>query len=224
MWNWGLELLEITPWLLVTLVALILTTLRLPGGWLIVLEAIGYGWWTEWDRVGWLFVGVMVVLALLGELLELATSVLTARKVGASRRAAWGGFFGGFFGMIFLSFLVPIPVVGTLCGAVMGCFIGATIGELTAKSRLAQGARVGLFSAMGFVLGTVAKLVVTFMMAGTFVGWIGYLAVSAETAPAPEGASDAAFFGIRQVIDPTGESSAFCLDTVTPSCTALRAV
>ena len=224
MWNWGLELLEITPWLLLTLLALILTTLRLPGGWLIVAEAIGYGWWTDWARVGWLFVGVMVALSLLGELLELATSVLTARKVGASQRAAWGGFFGGFLGMIFLSFLVPFPVVGTLCGAVMGCFIGAMIGELTAKSELAQGARVGLFSAMGFVLGTVAKLVVTFMMAGTFVGWIAYLAISAETPPAPDGASAAASPGIRQVIDQTGALSAIRPDTVPPSCTALRAV
>lgn len=224
MWDWGLELLEITPWLLLTLLALILTTLRLPGGWLIVAEAIGYGWWTDWDRVGWLFVGVMAALALLGELLELATSVLAARKVGASQRAAWGGFFGGFLGMIFLSFLVPIPVVGTLCGAVMGCFIGAMIGELTAKSELAQGARVGLFSAMGFVLGTVAKLVVTFMMAGTFIGWIAYLAISAETPPAPEGASAATSLEIRQVIDQTGVFSAICRDTVPPSCTALRAV
>ena len=220
----GLDLLQITPWLLLTLLALILTTLRLPGGWLIVAEAIGYGWWTEWARVGWLFVGVIVALAIVGEVLELATSVLTARKAGASQRAAWGGFFGGFLGMIFLSFLVPIPVVGTLCGAVMGCFIGAMIGELTAKRELAQGARVGLFSAMGFVLGTVAKLVVTFMMAGTFVGWIAYLAISAETPPAPEGASAASSSGIRQVIDQTAALAAICPDTVPPSCTALRAV
>lgn len=224
MWDLGLELLEIAPWLLVTLLALILTTLRLPGGWLIVAEAIGYGWWTDWERVGWLFVGVIVALAVVGEVLELATSVLTARKAGASGRAAWGGFFGGFLGMIFLSFLVPIPVVGTLCGAVMGCFLGATIGELTAKSELAQGARVGLFSAMGFVLGTVAKLVVTFMMAGTFIGWIAYLAISAETPPAPEPPTAVASFGFRQVIDQAGPLSAIYPDTVPPSCTALRAV
>ncbi len=199
MWELGLDLLEITPWLLMTLLALILTTLRLPGGWLIVAEAVGYGWWTEWARVGWLFVGVIVVLALIGELLELATSVLTARKVGASGRAAWGGFFGGFLGMIFLSFLVPIPVVGTLCGAVMGCFIGAMIGELTAKRELAQGARVGLFSAMGFVLGTVAKLVVTFMMAGTFLGWITYLAISEKSQPPPVDASSVAAAIVRPV-------------------------
>lgn len=199
MWELGLDLLEITPWLLMTLLALILTTLRLPGGWLIVAEAVGYGWWTEWARVGWLFVGVIVVLAVIGELLELATSVLTARKVGASGRAAWGGFFGGFLGMIFLSFLVPIPVVGTLCGAVMGCFIGAMIGELTAKRELAQGARVGLFSAMGFVLGTVAKLVVTFMMAGTFLGWITYLAISEKSQPPPVGAPKVAAAIVRPV-------------------------
>ena len=199
MWELGLDLLEITPWLVMTLLALILTTLRLPGGWLIVAEAVGYGWWTEWARVGWLFVGVIVVLALIGELLELATSVLTARKVGASGRAAWGGFFGGFLGMIFLSFLVPIPVVGTLCGAVMGCFIGAMIGELTAKRELAQGARVGLFSAMGFVLGTVAKLVVTFMMAGTFLGWITYLAISEKSQPPPVDAPNVAVPIVRPV-------------------------
>lgn len=220
----GLDLLQIAPWLLLTLVALILTTIRLPGGWLIVAEAVGYGWWTDWARVGWFFVGSIVAMAIVGEVLELATSVLTARRAGASGRAGWGGFFGGFLGMIFLSFLVPIPVVGTLFGAVMGCFIGAMVGELTAKRELAQGARVGLFSAMGFVLGTVAKLVVTFIMAGTFLGWIGYLAISAEPPPAEEGKSASRSLGIRQIIEQTGPTAEFCPDTVLPSCIALRAV
>ena len=183
MWEIGEQLVQILPWLLITFLALILTTLRLPGGWLIVAESVAYAWWTEWAQVGWLFIGLFVVLAAVGEALELLTSVLTARKAGAGKRAAWGGFIGGFLGMIFLSFLVPIPVLGSLCGALLGCFAGATIGEITDKGELTQGTRVGLFSALGFILGTVAKLIVSFVMAGAFLGWVTYLELGASTPP-----------------------------------------
>jgi|GEM_PF-301705 len=224
MWEIGEQLVQILPWVLITMIALILTTLRLPGGWLIVAEAVAYGWWTEWAQVGWLFVGLFVVLAAVGEALEMLTSVLTARKAGAGRRAAWGGFIGGFLGMIFLSFLVPMPVLGSLCGAILGCFAGATIGEITDKRQFAQGTRAGFFSAIGFVIGTVAKLIVSFVMAGTFLGWITYLELGAA-GPLHESPTDpTAQKQTAQAV--TGHQSHACAlwhpDTARPACRILQ--
>ena len=100
--------------------ALIMTAVRLPGTWLIVIGALGYGWWDHWQRVGLITVAVLVGIALVGEAVELLASVLTARKAGATRQAAWGGLVGGVLGMLFLSFLIPIPLVGTMAGALPG--------------------------------------------------------------------------------------------------------
>ncbi len=154
------------------LIAVLVTALRLPGTWVIVASALGYGWWNDWQVIGAVTVGVLIGIALLGEVVELTASVLTARKAGASRQAAWGGLIGGIVGMLFLSFLatVPVPVIGTLVGAMVGaligCFGGAMIAELAVRRKLAQGTKVGLFSALGFVLGTVAKMALAMVMSG----------------------------------------------------------
>ena len=170
MGHWVLNMWDATAIVLLVLCCLlgvVTTALRLPGTWLIVAGAILYGWWGEWTRISLVLVGVLAGIALLGEAFELLTSVFTARKAGASRRAAWGGLIGGIVGMFLLS--LPVPIVGTIVGAVLGCFVGAMIAELSVRKELGQGARVGLFSAAGFVLGTVAKLGIALVMAGILV-------------------------------------------------------
>ena len=139
--------------------------LRLPGVWLICAAGLGYGWWTDWQVVGVGMIVVLIVISMVAEALEFLASVVTAHKVGASKRAAWGGLLGAFLGMIFLSFLVPIPVLGTVVGALVGCFCGAAIGEMTLRKRLVQGTRVGFFSALGFAAGMVIKMAITLGMA-----------------------------------------------------------
>lgn len=165
-----MEILEITGLSAVCLVAILLTALRLPGTWLIVAAAAGYGWWTQWDPVGMTVLLILTGIALFGELVELGMSVVTARKVGASGRAAWGGLIGGFVGMIVFS--IPVPLIGTVIGALLGCFAGAMIGELSVDRRLGQGAKVGFFAAVGFVLGTVAKLALAMVMTGVLISVI----------------------------------------------------
>ncbi len=48
----------------------------------------------------------------------------------------------------------------------MGCFLGALIGELTVHNRVDKGAKVGLFAAIGFVVGLVTKMGIAAVMAG----------------------------------------------------------
>jgi uncharacterized protein YqgC (DUF456 family) len=153
------------------LLGVALTALRLPGTWLIIVIALVYGWWTQWERVGWVMMAVLIGIALVGEAVELLASVFTARKVGASRRAAWGGVIGGVLGMVFLSIPVFFPPLGTIVGALVGCFAGAAMAELTVRGKtsaslqgVTHGTKVGIFSALGFVLGTVTKIALALLM------------------------------------------------------------
>jgi len=152
------------------MVGIMLTALRLPGSWLVVVAALVYGWWSDWQDIGLVLVAVLAGIALIGEATEFALSAITAKKAGASRQAVWGGLAGGILGMLFLSSLLSLPLlfVGTLIGAVagalVGCFIGATLVEYAVRKRLAQGTKVGIFSAVGFVLGMVTKVALVLIM------------------------------------------------------------
>ncbi len=116
-----------------------------------------------------MIVAVLCGLALIGEAVELLTSVFTAKKAGASRQAAWGGLAGGLAGMILLSFLVPVPLLGTLVGALLGCFLGATLAELAMRKKLTHGTKVGFFSALGFALGAAAKVAIALAMSAVLL-------------------------------------------------------
>lgn len=166
----------------VCLLAVLMTVVRLPGTWMIVIAAAGFDWWHGWGRVGTTTLIILAGVAVVAEVLELMTSVMVARRAGASRRSAWGGMLGGIGGMIFLSFLVPIPILGTLIGALLGCFGGALLMELTDHGRLDQGTKVGLWSAIGMALGTVTKTAIACVMAGILM-W----AVLSPTTPSTQG-------------------------------------
>lgn len=149
---------------LVCLAAVVATAVRLPGTWVIVAAAFVYGWLDGWERISVTWVLVLAGLAAVGELVELILSFLTARRAGATRQAAWGGLIGGFLGMFFLS--VPLPLIGTFIGAILGCFAGAAITEIWIHNQIQRGARVGVFSAIGFAVGAAAKVGLALAMAG----------------------------------------------------------
>jgi hypothetical protein len=157
-------------WLIFSLLALSsvvgtsMTAVRLPGTWLILAAAIAYLWHAGWPAGTGTLLLVVGGAAVAGEILELLTSLVLARRVGASRYASWGGVAGGLLGAIFLSFVVPIFPIGTIVGALLGCFLGAAIAELAANQRLVHGTRVGLAAAIGFAVGMAAKVAVALAM------------------------------------------------------------
>jgi uncharacterized protein YqgC (DUF456 family) len=163
MWDWvAVGLLS-----LACLLGVILTAVRLPGTWLIVLAGGLCGWLTQWQRVTVTILLVLVGVAVAGEAIELLGSMITAKKAGASRQAAWGGLLGGFLGMFLFS--IPVPIIGTIVGAILGCFCGALIGEYLARKKLDQSTKVGFLSAVGFVLGMAAKLTIAFALSAVLL-------------------------------------------------------
>lgn len=149
-----------------------LTVLQLPGNWLIVLLTALTAWLMPSDQrfaIDWLTVGIVFGLAVLGEVLELASGAMLAKKQGASRRAILLSLIGGFVGAIGgAGSGSVIPVVGTLIGVLMGgasgAFLGAYLGE-TWKGRREQDAMaVGQAVAIGRTLGVLGKMIVGIVM------------------------------------------------------------
>ncbi len=130
----------------VLFVGLLLIPFGLPGTFVMVAAAAGYGPLTHTNSPGWITVAGVAVLAVVAEIFEWTLGAKYARKYGGSRRASWGAVIGGVVGA-FAG--VPVPIVGSLIGAFVGSFAGAFIGELTrgaggtTATRVATGALLG---------------------------------------------------------------------------------
>lgn len=151
------------------LVGLVLVPLGLPGLWVMVLGVIGYGALTEFRSVGVWTIGITLVLAFTGEIIESWVGFSYARKYGGSRRAGWGALVGGIVGAIVG---VPVPVIGSVIGAFVGSFLGAALFEYSYSQRaeVALGAGWGAF--LGRAFASAAKVAL-----GLIITILGVVAV-----------------------------------------------
>jgi uncharacterized protein YqgC (DUF456 family) len=100
---------------------------------------------------------IIATLGLAAFAADFAASLLGAKRVGASPRALAGAALGGIVG-IFLG----------LPGMLLGPFAGAFLGELWARGGIRQAGKVGFGTWLGLLLAAIAKLVLVFLMIGTF--------------------------------------------------------
>ena len=150
--------------LLLCVAGLALNILGLPGLWLIVVSAIGYGWLTGFEHIGWWSLGALVGLALLAELIEFVAGSAGAKAAGGSKRGMLGAIVGGLVGGILGT---PIfPIVGTIVGAIAGSFAGAAIIEYGIGRTGDHSMRVGIGAAKGRFWGIVSKSAVGLVMTG----------------------------------------------------------
>jgi len=104
----------------------------------------------------WWLLGIGA-LGAVGIAVDFVAGTLGAKRVGASRRALWGAALGTLVGMFF-----GIP------GLLLGPFIGALLGELASGNSPLRAAHVGAATWLGLLLGTLVKLVISFVMTGLF--------------------------------------------------------
>ncbi len=152
------------------LIAGILVVLGLAGtilpvlpGILLVFGGLFLAAWADgFHHVGAIALTIIFALGALSLAADFAGSILGAKRVGASPLALGGAAIGGFIGIFF-----GIP------GVLLGPFIGAVGGEYLARGRLAQAGKVGLGTWLGLIVAAVAKVVIAFLMIGTFfASWI----------------------------------------------------
>jgi uncharacterized protein YqgC (DUF456 family) len=132
----------------------------LPGVLLVFGGLFLAAWAQDFTRVGWVGLTIIGVLALFAFLADFIASLLGAKRVGASPKALIGAAIGGFIGVFF-----------GLPGILLGPFLGAVIGELLAQGGFKQAAKVGVGTWLGLLLAAVAKLVIAFLMIGTFAAF-----------------------------------------------------
>ncbi len=88
----------------------------LPGPALVWLGALFYGWQTDWERIGPVFLAITLILALAGGTADLWMGFLGAKKGGASFASQIAALVGGLVGLLVLS--VPGLLLGSM-GAIV---------------------------------------------------------------------------------------------------------
>jgi uncharacterized protein YqgC (DUF456 family) len=144
-------------------VGLALDMLGLFGNW-IILGALAALWIvTGFEHFGWAGVGLIVGLAVLGELLETLAAGYGASKFGGSRGSIVAALVGCLLGAILLT--PVLPIIGTLIGACIGAFAGAASYEyLQMQKDVDQAVWTGVGAVLGRVGGMFAKLFAGFAM------------------------------------------------------------
>ncbi len=102
----------------------------------------------------WLWAGVVIVLLVL----DYVTPAYGTKKWGGSKFGIWGSTIGIFVGIWFG------PV-----GIFLGPLVGAFIGEIIANKSMHQAWRAALGSFIGFLVGTLLKLIACFIMTYYFI-------------------------------------------------------
>jgi uncharacterized protein YqgC (DUF456 family) len=130
----------------------------LPGALLVFAGILLGAWIDHFDRVSITVVVICGVLTLLAWATDYVAALLGAKRAGASRLAVIGAAIGTVAG-----------VFTGLVGLIFMPLVGAAIGELIAVRNAARAAQVGISTWIGLLLGTLAKVVLTFMMVGIFI-------------------------------------------------------
>ena len=130
----------------------------LPGTALAFAGILLAAWIDDFSRVtGWT-VMICGLLMLLAWGADYASAMVGARRAGASTLAVAGAAIGTVAG-IFTGFV----------GLLVMPLVGAAIGEYLADRNAARAAHVGFATWVGLLIGTVVKVVITFVMIGLFI-------------------------------------------------------
>ena len=149
---------ELNPLLILVIsgvVGLLLIPFGLPGLWVILLGILGYGWLTDFQTLSVWVLGLMIGLAILGEVFESWIGFRYAKRYGGSSRAGWGALVGGLIGAIVG---VPIPVVGSVIGGFVGAFVGAALFEYTKARQVEGSAKAGWGAVLGRAAAAAVKM------------------------------------------------------------------
>lgn len=149
-------------WLISTLLVLTglvgLVAPLLPGTILIFAGVAFAAWAEDFSRISGLTVGFLAFLTALAWILEYVAGLLGAKAAGASRAALVGAAVGTVLG-----------VVSGFWGLLFFPLVGAFAGEFYARGNALGAGRVSLATWIGILVGTIAKVVIGFMMVGIFL-------------------------------------------------------
>jgi uncharacterized protein YqgC (DUF456 family) len=127
----------------------------LPGALLLVAGVAALAWAGDFAILGWGTVGLAGAVALVMVAVDWAASVLGAKAFGASKWAVIGSAVGLLVG-VFLG----------LPGILLGPAVGAIVFEYARDPNFGRAARAGAGAFAGFIVGSILKAVLAFVLLG----------------------------------------------------------
>lgn len=147
----------ILAWVLVVVGFLGTLLPLLPGVPLLFSGLLLAAWHEGFTEVSVITMVIIGVLAVLAWAVDFFGSLVTAKKVGASKQAMWGVALGAMFG-----------IAGGVVGLIIGPAIGAIVGELIANKDHLRATTVGIAAGFGFILSFIAKIMLVVLMLSIF--------------------------------------------------------
>lgn len=115
--------------------------------------------WTSKYQFSLRFLTLWGAITLIVYLVDQIIPIWGTKTFGGSKQGVWGSIIGMLLGMILMG---PI-------GVITGTFLGALAGELISGKRTSEALRSGVGALLGFLAGTILKLVVSGMMCWYFM-------------------------------------------------------
>ena len=139
----------------------------LPGGWAMFAGIIIFALTTGFSSIGWVYLVIMAVLLVVGEIIESTLGIVVAAGKGATKWGIIGAFLGGVVGAV--GGTAIIPVAGSVIFALLGAFAGAVICEYIYYNSLDQALRTGFFTFIGKLFAMFIKFALGLIVLGLFV-------------------------------------------------------
>jgi uncharacterized protein YqgC (DUF456 family) len=154
--------------LVISLAAVILNVVSLPGNWVILAAGLGMSIYHGGHRPGWVALVAIFIVLVLAEVIELLSGLVGARKFGASSAAAWAAVGGAIVGGVVGIPPLTVPTLGLdhLFAAVAGAYLAAWVVELIRQRPMKQALTAALGAALGRAGGLTAKI------AAGIVAWV----------------------------------------------------
>jgi uncharacterized protein len=130
----------------------------LPGIALIYAGYLLYGFLSSWQAYGLPTMAIWGIVTLLSLVVDHYGAMYGARRSGSSILGIWGSFVGAIIGIVLFH----------LVGLIVGTFLGAVAGELLSGRSIGHAFASGKAALIGFLAGSLVKVVTGLVMTGTF--------------------------------------------------------
>ncbi|TKJ41711.1 hypothetical protein CEE37_03855 [candidate division LCP-89 bacterium B3_LCP] len=142
---------------LILFCGVLLTSISMPGTWVIVVASAVFGLITGFENMTYQLLGGLAIAALALEGIEFLLAVKLAEKMGTGKQASWiavvGAIVGGIWGTTIL------PIIGSLIGALGGAFFAAVIWELIQGKSYTEAFKSGRGALIGRGGATIVKTI-----------------------------------------------------------------
>lgn len=157
-----MEIVGLIFFFLFLIAGVIVIPFGIAGTFVIVVDALIFGLITGFEKITISFIGILLALAVIVELLEAFLGAYMAKRFGGSKWAMGGAIAGGLIGAV--AGTPMLPVIGTFLGCFLGAFIGAALLELVHSSDLENALKAGFGAFFGTVGGKMTKILVAIIM------------------------------------------------------------